>query len=182
MNDQYLTTLALAARSGDPADVEAFTGAVYADVRRYLAYLVDAQSAEDLTQETFIRVLRSLPRFMGRSSARTWLLAIARRVVVDRFRATAARPVIADLTDWQATADRHLVRDLPAADEGIALVDLLTRVPAERREAFLLTQVAGLSYAEAAALIGCPIGTVRSRVARARTQLIESLHQAESCA
>lgn len=181
-DDQRLTVLALAAREGVPADVEAFTRAVYPDVRRFVAYLTDQQSAEDLTQETFVRVLGSLPRFAGRSSARTWLLSIARRVVIDRFRAAAARPVLADLTDWQAAAERCQPRGLPGSEDGVALADLLGQVPHDRRAAFVLTQVVGLPYAEAAELIGCPVGTVRSRVARARYQLIASLLAAERAA
>lgn len=180
--DDHLTVLALAAREGAPSDVAAFTHAVYTDVRRFIAYLAGAHAAEDLTQETFVRVLRSLPRFAGRSSARTWLLSIARRVVVDRFRSAASRPVIADLDDWQAAAERCRPRGLPGSEEGVALADLLSRVPRERREAFLLTQVVGLPYAEAAAMIGCPVGTVRSRVARARSQLIASLEAADRAA
>ncbi|WP_405150481.1 sigma-70 family RNA polymerase sigma factor [Sphaerisporangium sp. NBC_01403] len=181
-DDQWLTVLALAARDGAPADVEAFTRAVYTDVRRFVAYLSDQQSAEDLTQETFVRVLGSLPRFAGRSSARTWLLSIARRVVVDRFRAAAARPVIAELADWQAAAERCQPRGLPGSEDGVALAELLARVPRERRRAFVLTQLVGLPYAEAAELIGCPVGTVRSRVARARDQLRASVLEAERVA
>ncbi|MER5421977.1 sigma-70 family RNA polymerase sigma factor [Streptosporangium roseum] len=181
-SDDHLTVLALAARGGAPADVEAFTRAVYADVRRFVAYLAGSHSAEDLTQETFLRALGSLPRFAGRSSARTWLLSIARRVVVDRFRSAASRPVVADLTDWQTAAERCQPRGLPGREDGVALADLLAKVPRERREAFVLTQLVGLPYAEAAAMIGCPIGTVRSRVARARSQLIESLEAADRAA
>ncbi len=62
----------------------------------------------------------------------------------------------------------------------MALGDLLDRVPAQRREAFVLTQVVGLSYAEAAEVAGCPVGTVRSRVARAREELIARLRAAEA--
>ncbi|MFF5213279.1 sigma-70 family RNA polymerase sigma factor [Streptosporangium sp. NPDC000396] len=181
-SDDHLTVLALAARGGAPADVEAFTRAVYTDVRRFIAYLTGDHSAEDLTQETFLRVLRSLPRFAGRSSARTWLLSIARRVVVDRFRSAACRPMVADLTDWQATAERCQPRGLPGCEDGVALADLLARVPRERREAFVLTQLVGMPYAEAAVMIGCPVGTVRSRVARARSQLIASLEAADRAA
>jgi len=181
-SDEHVTVLALAARGGAPADVEAFTRAVYADVRRFITYLAGPPSAEDLTQETFVRVLGSLPRFAGRSSARTWLLSIARRVVVDRFRSAACRPVVAHLADWQAVAERCQPRGLPGGEDGVALADLLARVPHERREAFVLTQLVGVPYAEAAALIGCPIGTVRSRVARARAQLIESLEAADRAA
>ncbi|GAA5056935.1 RNA polymerase sigma-70 factor (ECF subfamily) [Thermocatellispora tengchongensis] len=177
--DRHLTSLAMAARTGAPEEVEAFTRAVYADVHRFLAHLTDAQSADDLTQETFVRVLSSLPRFASRSSARTWVLSIARRVVIDRFRAASARPVVADLADWQAAAERHQPRDLPSWQDGVHLAELLTGVPPERRAAFVLTQMVGLSYAEAADSLGCPVGTVRSRVARARRQLSASLLEAE---
>ncbi|MEV7006603.1 sigma-70 family RNA polymerase sigma factor [Streptosporangium sp. NPDC051022] len=181
-SDERVTVLALAARKGAPADVEAFTRAVYPDVWRFITYLAGAHVAEDLTQETFVRVLGSLPRFAGRSSARTWLLAIARRVVVDLLRSNACRPVVADLADWQSAAEGHQPRGLPGREDGVALADLLARVPRERREAFVLTQLAGVPYAEAAAMIGCPVGTVRSRVARARSQLIASLEAADRAA
>ncbi|MEU8273583.1 sigma-70 family RNA polymerase sigma factor [Microbispora bryophytorum] len=181
-DDHRLTALALAAREGTSEDVEAFARAFYPDVRRFVAYLSDVQAADDLTQETFVRALGSLPRFAGRSSARTWLLSIARRVVVDMFRSAAVRPAVADVADWQSAAERCLPRGLPGHEDGVALDDLLSRVPPQRREAFVLTQLMGLSYAEAAVLIGCPVGTVRSRVARARRQLVASLLSAERAA
>ncbi|GLX02571.1 sigma-70 family RNA polymerase sigma factor [Microtetraspora sp. NBRC 16547] len=181
-DDERLTVLALAARAGAPADVEAFARAVYPDVRRFLVHLTDPQSAEDLTQETFVRALGSLPRFAGRASARTWLLSIARRVVVDRFRSAAVRPMIADVPDWRAAAERRQPFETPGPDDAVALAGLLAEVPRERRDAFVLTQLMGLPYAEAAELIGCPVGTVRSRVARARSQLITSLAEAEQAA
>jgi RNA polymerase sigma-70 factor (ECF subfamily) len=180
--DQQLTRLALSARNGTPADVEAFTRAVYSDVWRFISYLDGTQVAEDLTQETFVRVLRSLPAFAGRSSARTWLLSIARRVVIDRYRSTICRPVIADLDDWQQAAEQCQPRGLPSWEDGVALTALLAEIPRERRAPFVLTQILGLSYAEAADVLACPIGTVRSRVARARTQLIGSILSAERSA
>ncbi len=64
---------------------------------------------------------------------------------------------------------------MPGFEDGIALAELLAVIPSERREALVLTQLLGLSYAEAATAVGCPIGTVRSRVARARTSLIALL-------
>ncbi|WP_034385643.1 sigma-70 family RNA polymerase sigma factor [Herbidospora cretacea] len=173
-DDDRLTELALSARTGEAADLDAFVRAAYPDVRRFLARLTDRETAEDLVQETFLRVLASLPRFAGRSSARTWLLAIARRVVVDRYRAASARPKVADVADWQTTAERRQPGTPAGLDEWVALADLLAHVPGERREAFVLTQVIGVPYAEAARLLGCPVGTVRSRVARARTQLLSS--------
>nr|WP_062343113.1 sigma-70 family RNA polymerase sigma factor [Herbidospora sakaeratensis] len=174
LTDLPLTELALTARTGEAADVEAFVRAAYPDVRRFLVHLTDRETADDLVQETFLRALASLPRFAGRSSARTWLSSIARRVVVDRFRAASARPKVADLADWQTTAERSRHRGAAGLDEWVALADLLDHVPGERRDAFVLTQVMGVPYAEAAELLGCPVGTVRSRVARARTQLVSS--------
>ncbi|MFZ3499272.1 sigma-70 family RNA polymerase sigma factor [Streptomyces sp. 5.8] len=174
--DEAVTLLALAARDGDPVAVDQFVRALQRDVRRYVAYLsADPQSAEDLTQETFLRALGSLHRFEGRSSARTWLLSIARRTVVDSLRHKAARPKIADRDDWQAAAEQSQPRGVPGFEDGVALAELLAAIPAERREVFVLTQLMGLPYAEAALLLGCPIGTVRSRVARARSSLIDLL-------
>ncbi|WP_326654240.1 MULTISPECIES: sigma-70 family RNA polymerase sigma factor [unclassified Streptomyces] len=171
--DEAVTQWALAARGGDPAAVDRFVRALHRDIWRYVAYLsADAQAADDLTQETFLRALGSLHRFEGRSSARTWLLSIARRTVVDSLRHAAARPRVSDRDDWQAVAEQAQPRGVPGFEDGIALAELLAIIPAERREAFVITQLLGLPYAEAAEAIGCPIGTVRSRVARARTSLI----------
>ncbi|KOV11107.1 hypothetical protein ADK60_36040 [Streptomyces sp. XY431] len=180
MDDEQLTALALAAREGRSADVEAFVRATQRDVWRFVAHLTDVQSADDLAQETFLRALRSLPGFAGRSSARTWLLSIARRTVIDRYRNAAARPRCAALPDWQEAAERQGTTPAAGFEDGVALGDLLDRVPAQRREAFVLTQVVGLSYAEAAEVAGCPVGTVRSRVARAREELIARLRAAEA--
>ncbi|MET9121666.1 sigma-70 family RNA polymerase sigma factor [Streptomyces sp. NPDC004528] len=180
--DASLTAWALAARGGDPEAVDRFVRALQRDVHRYVAYLgADPQTADDLAQDTFLRALGSLHRFEGRSSARAWLLAIARRAVIDSFRSAAARPRPADFDDWQLAVERAQPRGLPGFDDGIALDDLLAGLPVERREAFVLTQLLGLPYAEAAAVSDCPVGTVRSRVARARTSLIASLSEAERC-
>ncbi|MGC9495903.1 sigma-70 family RNA polymerase sigma factor [Streptomyces sp. WG7] len=175
-----ITAWALAARTGDPDAVDHFVRALHRDVRRYVTFLgADPQSADDLTQDTFLRALGSLHRFEGRSSARTWLLSIARRAVVDSIRHDASRPRLAATDDWESAAERTQPRNLPGFDDGIALAELLAMLPADRRRAFVLTQVLGLPYAEAADVSECPTGTVRSRVARARTSLIEWLNDAE---
>ncbi|MGW0351308.1 sigma-70 family RNA polymerase sigma factor [Streptomyces anthocyanicus] len=178
--DELVTAWALTARGGDPEAVERFVGALHRDVRRFVAYLsADPQAADDLAQDTFLRALGSLHRFEGRSSARVWLLSIARRAVIDNYRYASARPRLADVDDWQDAAERAQERGLPGFEDGIALADLLSALPAERREAFVLTQLVGLPYAEAAELSGCPVGTVRSRVARARAALVDLLEDAE---
>ncbi|WAP60051.1 sigma-70 family RNA polymerase sigma factor [Streptomyces sp. S465] len=175
-DDAAVTSWALAARAGDPVAVEEFVRATRPDVRRYVAHLSgDPQAVDDLVQDTYLRALRSLPGFQGRSSARTWLLVIARRVVADRIRRLAARPRVAATDDWQAAAERSQPRGVPGFDESVALGELLAALPRARREAFVLTQLLGLTYPEAAAVARCPVGTIRSRVARARETLITQL-------
>lgn len=179
--DASATAWALAARGGDPDAADHFVRALHADVLRYVTYLSgDPQTAHDLTQDTFARAFGSLHRYEGRASARTWLLSIARRAVADSLRRAAVRPKIADSVDWQTAVEGTQPRGLPGFDDGIALLDLLETLPDERREAFLLTQVVGLSYEEAAGFAGCPVGTVRSRVSRARATLERVLREAES--
>jgi RNA polymerase sigma-70 factor (ECF subfamily) len=179
-DDAQVTAWALAAGSGDRDALERFVRATHGDVRRFVAHLTaDVAGAEDLAQETFLRALVSLPGFAGHSCARTWLLSIARRVVVDRYRYDAARPRLAGTADWLDAAERSQPDGVPGFEEGVALFDLLRALETGRREAFVLTQVLGLPYAEAAVLAGCPIGTVRSRVARAREDIGVMLRAAE---
>ncbi|WP_328394255.1 sigma-70 family RNA polymerase sigma factor [Nocardia sp. NBC_00416] len=172
MSDERLTALALAAGAGDRGALEEFIRGTQHDVWRFVAHLTDVQSADDLTQETFLRALGSLPRFAGRSPARVWLLSIARRAVVDRLRHTAARPAICRTDDWQHAAEQSRARHDVDPGEEIVVAHMLRHLSRERREAFVLTQLLGLSYDEAARTAACPVGTIRSRVARARTDLI----------
>ncbi|MGP4086215.1 sigma-70 family RNA polymerase sigma factor [Streptomyces sp. KR55] len=178
--DESITAWALAARGGDPDAVDHFVRALHRDVLRYVAHLcADPQAVDDLAQDTFLRALGSLHRFEGRSSARAWLLSIARRAVIDSYRYASARPRLSDVPDWRLAVELAQPRDLPGFDDGIALLDLLAALPEERREAFVLTQLLGLPYAEVAELTDCPVGTVRSRVNRARTALIDLLAAAD---
>ncbi len=156
--------------AGDPAAQAAFVRATQAEVWRFAAALVDPDSADDLTQETYLRAFRALPGFEGRSSARTWLLGIARRACADHLRAVIRRRRL----DARLAAERHRP-PLPEPGRHLGAADLLGRLPAERRSAFVLTQVLGLSYAEAAVVEGVPVGTIRSRVARARADLVAAV-------
>lgn len=160
-----LTTVALRARRGDAVAAATFVRATQADVWRLCAHLGSAAQADDLTQDTYARAFTSLHRFLGRSSARTWLLAIARHVCADAVRA-AQRERRVDLTPPRPADD-------PAGS--VAMRALVAALEPERREAFVLTQIVGLSYAEAADVCSCPVGTIRSRVARARADLVEAL-------
>ncbi|WP_431728865.1 sigma-70 family RNA polymerase sigma factor [Verrucosispora sp. TAA-831] len=168
------TGWALAARDGDPAAQSAFVRATQAEVWRFTAALLDPDSADDLTQETYLRAFRALPAFEGRSSARTWLLGIARRACADHLRTVVRRRRL----DQRLTAHAHTDRSHPDPAGQLGTADLVSRLPAERRGAFVLTQLLGLSYAEAATVEGVPVGTIRSRVARARAELVDAVGEA----
>lgn len=170
---EELTRLAFCARDGDRDALERFIRLSQADVWRLCAHLGGRDEADDLTQETFLRVVSALSSFRGDSSARTWLLVIARRTCVDAVRRSIRRrrllersgPPVVEAVDQSGAAD---------------LDDLVRSLDVDRRLAFVLTQVLGLGYAEAAKVCGCPIGTIRSRVARARGELMVLLAGDES--
>jgi RNA polymerase sigma-70 factor (ECF subfamily) len=166
-----------AARKGDRAAIARVIDLTQDDVRRFLAVHTRPSEADDLTQETFLRVLSSLPRFEQRSSLRTWMLVIARRVAADHLRYRASRPQVADVDDWVSAAESSSRVDGAHADPAASLEisDLLDRLAPDRREALVLTQVIGLDYQEAADVLGCPIGTVRSRIARGRDDLVRMM-------
>lgn len=157
------TELACAARDRrDERALEAFVRATQTDVWRLCAHLGDRDRADDLAQEVYARVLRSLRGFRGESSVRPWLFSIVRRVVADDIALRQRRrrePVALAETECDHQGE-------------VALNALLEELDEDRRAAFVLTQVLGYSYAEAAELCACPVGTIRSRVARAREQLI----------
>jgi RNA polymerase sigma-70 factor, ECF subfamily len=175
----HLTEAALAAGRGDRAALERFVRGTQRDLWRMVAHFAGPALADDLTQETYLRALPSLPSFAGRSSARTWLLSIARRVVVDHIRAARTRPRTDGAADPEWTSDRRQFATqtgMAGFEEVVEVGVLLQGLPAERREALLLTQVIGMSYAEAAEVVGVQVGTIRSRVARARDDLLRARH------
>ena len=167
-----VTALALAARGGDPLAVSTFVRTTWSEVSRLVTAVAGRDLAEDATQDAYLRAIKALPSYRGDASGRTWLLSIARRAAIDAVRGAARR--------------RRLTGRLIARPEVYATVDiavddltlteqLLSGLDPERRTAFALTQLLGLSYADAAAVCGCPVGTIRSRVARARDDLVRLL-------
>ncbi len=164
-----LTSLARAAGRGDRAALAALVRQTQADVWRLCANLVDSASADDLAQDTYLRAIPALRRFRGDAPVRIWLMTIARRAcaaeisVRSRDRRLGVRlAVIPDVTLGQQAA---------APGTQAAVDELLAALEPGRRAAFVLTQIIGCSYAEAAAICECPVGTIRSRVARAREDL-----------
>ena len=164
------TRLAVRAGQGDRAALTAFVRSTQAEVWRLCAALSDRMSADDLTQETYLRAIKALPAFRGDATARTWLLEIARRTCADDVRRRVRARSVADRVGNER---RAVVTTDPSGR--VELDELVRGLAADRREAFVLTQVLGLDYAEAAEACGCPVGTIRSRVARARADLVAAL-------
>lgn len=175
-----LTRQLLAGADGDRLALSAVVRALYPEVVRYCAVRVAPEVADDVAQEVFLRVTRSAGSFRGDSSARTWVFAVARNTCADAVRRrvrTRDREVVADV-EADHTAALDAAHPQPDAGDGLDLALLLDELDPDRREAFTLTQLSGLSYAEAAAVLDVPVGTIRSRVARARGDLVELLERA----
>ena len=154
-----------AAMAGDHGAFEELVRAYQVPVWSFLWRLVgDRSLAEDLTQETFLRVYRRLPSFAFRSKFSTWLLQIARNTGIDGLRARTRQ-------------DRLAARSRPpglaaGADSGTDLTAGVAALSPKLREALLVVEILGLTYREAAQIFGVPEGTVKSRVAQARQQLL----------
>lgn len=172
-DDTHVTDLALKAGRGDRAALTEFIKSTQDDVWRLLAHLGGPDIADDLTQETYLRVIGALPRFAARSSARTWLLSLARRVWVDNIRHDMARPRKSATEYEDAAALAPAPENAGTWSEWIDARSLIDALPDDRREALILTQVLGYTYEEAAKIAGVRVGTIRSRVARARKDLID---------
>jgi RNA polymerase sigma-70 factor (ECF subfamily) len=163
----------LEAQAGDRRAFEQFVVETQADVWRLCRYLGDLRDADDLTQETYERAIGSLHRYRSEGPAKAWLLTIARRVCVDHTRRQQRRRRRDTRVVDEAVTGGGLGSVIAPDDAGRLVLDaLVERLDDDRRAAFVLTQVLGLQYAEAADVLGCPIGTIRSRVARARLDLI----------
>jgi len=160
-----LTSTALKARDGDRVALEGLMRLVQGDVWRLCKYMVDAQSADDLAQDALIKMIGSLHRVTAEHNVRAWTLGIARHTCLDEIRRRQRRRKLQK--DYEGT--RPVL--VSAEDSSLDLRELIAHIDIERRDAFVLTQLVGLSYEEVAEMCECPIGTVRSRVARARLDL-----------
>lgn len=139
-------------------------------------YLNNAAEVEDVTQEAFIKAYRALPNFRGDSAFYTWLYRIAANAAKNHLVALGRRPSSDMALDDSEVFDvPGLLKDHESPDEvimGQELEMLISRtieeLPVELRAALTLREFEGLSYEEIADVLECPIGTVRSRIFRAR--------------
>lgn len=147
-------------------------------VKLIMRYVRDAAEAEDIAQEAFIKAYRALPRFRGDSAFYTWLYRIAINTAKNALAARGRSPIEYDLDaeESEHSADlRQNMRDM-ATPEAMALTEeiratvnsAIDQLPEDLRTAIVLRELEGLSYEEIAAAMECPVGTVRSRIFRAR--------------
>lgn len=144
-------------------------------------FVNDAAEVEDVTQEAFIKAYRALDKFRGDSAFYTWLYRIAANAAKNYLVARGRRPgADATIEDAEAFGDTDLVSE-SGSPEAVAMGDELAGVveaalqalPEELRAALTLRELEGLSYDDIADVLGCPVGTVRSRIFRAREAIDE---------
>jgi RNA polymerase sigma-70 factor, ECF subfamily len=168
-----LLALVEAAREGDDRAAAELVRRTQPAVWSLCSALGGRDVCEDLVQETFLRAFRALGSFRGDAPVSAWLLSIARRTCADHVRHMQRHRRLRD------RLARLAERPPPAAER--SSLDLLIRaLDPSRREVFVLTQELGLSYAQAAEVVGCPVGTIRSRLARARADLLEAMRADEA--
>ncbi|MDZ4673127.1 MAG: sigma-70 family RNA polymerase sigma factor [Gemmatimonadota bacterium] len=154
------------------------------EIARYAMWLTgNAADADDLTQETFLRAFRGWRTFRAGESCRPWLVTICRNIFL-RHRRREQRVVTVEDPELEALAAASLHRSareqgaqdlFTMVDFGDAVAEALRELPEAFREALVLVDIQDLSYADAAAALDIPLGTLRSRLFRARRQLQEDL-------
>jgi len=156
-------------------------------VKLVMRYVRNPAEAEDVAQEAFIKAYRALPQFRGESAFYTWLYRIAintaKNAVVSRDRS----PVEFDLDSQNSDEAYDMQGRLKDSEtpEGLVLTDeirstvnsAIDALPEDLRTAIVLRELEGLSYEEIAAAMGCPVGTVRSRIFRAREAIDRRLRE-----
>ena len=140
--------------------------------------------AEDLTQEIFLKVFKSLDRFHRDADFGTWLSSVARNYCIDRYRAgkREREVVVEDLLafDLAPAASGNPYRELESRDRTSFVRRGLDQLPDKLREAVVLRDLVGLTYQEMADRLGLPEGTVKSRINRGREELARLLLRAQA--
>jgi RNA polymerase sigma-70 factor, ECF subfamily len=153
-------------------------------VTKLVARYVSDSEAVDVAQEAFIKAYRALGGFRGNSAFYTWLYRIAINTAKNHLVARARRPANQDIDVADAELYGHTERLSPSdTPEAVLLgeevqnivLGAIQALPSDLRTAILLREIEGLSYEEIAEAMDCPIGTVRSRIFRARAAIEETL-------
>ncbi len=140
-------------------------------LRRYARALTrDAEAADELVQDCLERAWSRLGLWRPGSNMRTWLFTILHNLYVNRARQAARRPAVVPL-DRLAPAAASVRANQDAALEAQGILAAMSRLPEEQRQVLLLVGLEGMSYRQAAEMLGVPTGTVMSRLSRGRAQL-----------
>jgi RNA polymerase sigma-70 factor (ECF subfamily) len=156
-------------------------------VKLVLRYVRNPAEAEDIAQEAFIKAYRALPQFRGDSAFYTWMYRIAINTAKNSLASRDRSPIAYDL-DLNDPEESHSVQAKlqdPDTPEGLALTEeirgivnsAIESLPEELKTAIVLRELDGLSYEEIAAAMECPVGTVRSRIFRAREAIDKRLRE-----
>ena len=156
-------------------------------VKLVLRYVRNPAEAEDIAQEAFIKAYRALPQFRGDSAFYTWMYRIAINTAKNSLASRDRSPIAYDL-DLTDPEESHSVQTRlqdPDTPEGMALTEEIRGIvnsaieglPEELKTAIVLRELDGLSYEEIAAAMECPVGTVRSRIFRAREAIDKRLRE-----
>jgi RNA polymerase sigma-70 factor, ECF subfamily len=171
---------------GDKAAFDLLVAKYQRKIFRLLSRLVrDPAEIEDVAQEAFIKAYRALPNFRGDSAFYTWLYRIAintaKNYLVSQGR-RAPTSTEADIEEAETFDDGDQLRDLNTPDSMLltkqvadAVNRAIEQLPEDLKTAIVLRELEGLSYEEIAESMGCPIGTVRSRIFRAREAIAAEL-------
>ena len=153
-------------------------------VKLVMRYVRDQAEALDVTQEAFIKAYRALPKFRGDSAFYTWLYRIAINTAKNHIVAMKRRPMEYDLDLQEAggyETPAHL-RDFDSPERIVqrdelreAVQSSISALPEELRDAIVLREIEGMSYEEIATAMNCPVGTVRSRIFRARDAIDKAI-------
>jgi RNA polymerase sigma-70 factor (ECF subfamily) len=149
-----------------------------------LAYSIlrDRESAEDVTQEVFIKVWRALPAYDGRASISTWIYTITRNASVSALRARHPQSSLSD-PDVMAAAEANYPG--PPTDvlaERAAILKIVDRLPTKQRQVVMLFYMEDQSHEEVATMLAIPVGTVKTLLHRARAQLLAGATKSGSTA
>jgi len=172
-------TLVAAAQAGDRRALDTLLRRHYDLVHGVCRRIAGAsRDADDAAQEAMISIVRGLPRFDGRAAVTTWIYRIATNAALDELRRRGRRPalhVVADDGTVPDVVDDLAERRVDGVADRMAVDEALAQLGEEFRVAVVLRDVADLDYVEIADVLGVPLGTVKSRIARGRAQLVELL-------
>ena len=149
-------------------------------LRRYLERLVgNRATADDLVQETLVKIARALPGFEGRSSVKTWAFTIATRVATDHFRRphSRARMVEVDESAPVMVSDAEIDQRLVIDEMNTCVREVIDSLPEDYRTALVLHDLEGQTAVQTAEIVGCSLATAKIRIHRARLRLKEALNQ-----